>query len=205
GLAWVRTDITLSNSARYPAEVRYRLSMPADASLMGVGVCVGEVCRQGIPADDGAAYEAALKASSASERPAPIARLEQTQDEPGSAAPLWAAPGPLDGELHVSIPSVCDVAGGGGVSRRARPARGRDPRAAPTHFSAQAPGLGEPSVDGIGVTDAPAVLEAWEPVALRARLPNALGVRVDGLWVPCAGRRCVHAQVIGGPRPGEPK
>src|SRR5690606_3937041 len=66
GLAWVRTDITLSNSARYPAEVRYRLSMPADASLMGVGVCVGEVCRQGIPADDGAAYEAALKASSAS-------------------------------------------------------------------------------------------------------------------------------------------
>ncbi|MBZ0120103.1 MAG: hypothetical protein K8H88_24145, partial [Sandaracinaceae bacterium] len=94
GLALVRHTLTLSSTARYAAEARYRIPVPENASLAALEVCDARGCQSG--AVDGStgpthAYDVAL-ASTATGSPLPIAHERGVRDDRGVALWLRAAP-----------------------------------------------------------------------------------------------------------------
>ncbi|MET0390499.1 MAG: hypothetical protein ABW321_31295, partial [Polyangiales bacterium] len=136
GLALIHTELEFENAGEKPAEVAYRLAVPADAALFGLEVCNPRGCRPGLKDNSEGrlnAYDDAVLArgpARASGLPAADARV--VRDVRGSAVRLRAAAVVRGQSLRVRIDYVAQASAHAGVVRLSLPARGMDPRAAPT-------------------------------------------------------------------------
>jgi hypothetical protein len=201
GLADVRVELELTSRARHPAEVKYRLAVPAGARIASLEVCVEARCRQGTldPAPDRrASYEEAVRARGPGEAiPVAIAAIEI--DERGTAIDLRAAPVARDAPMVVRVRYVAASSTHGGVTRVVLPARGRDPRAAAADVSVRAEGLLSPAVDGIPADAAPISLDPWLAAPITARLPTSAAPASSMVEFACGHTRCARVRVVAGP------
>ena len=212
GLARVRTQLRFVNGARYPAEVWYRLAVPEGAGLSRLRVCIGsDRCRDGAFAPDDAAltaYDDAVRARGPASADAalPIAQAELVRDERGLAIALRAAPIAKDrGELSVEIGWVAPAPLRGGVARLVLPARGQDPRAAPSRVTVTSADLLSPGVAGGGD------VEPWIDTTITAHAPTDAPVVASATRFACesdASARtradCSRLRVAAGPRRADP-
>ncbi|MBW2464206.1 MAG: hypothetical protein JRH11_21335 [Deltaproteobacteria bacterium] len=213
GLAHVTTLMTFRSRARYPAEVGYRLAVPAGAALTELEVCLAGRCRGGMRGEsEGAgrrAYDDAVRARRGSntggtrstrgtndfrgpggDPPAPISYAEVVDDEGGRAIRILAAAIPARGSLTVNVRYLAAAPVVGGFARMTLPPRGSDPRAAPTTVVAHARDMVGLAVDE-APADGPLVRDAWYAIPIAARVPTA---------APPAAR--VERFACGGPRAG---
>jgi len=197
GLAYVEEEMRFVSSARWDAEVRYRLPVPADAAASGVEVCLGERCRQSAH-DPSDAFDDVLRARPASESEprSPIARL-QTEDD---ALLLSAAPVVRDETLVVKVRYVAPAPVFGGVVRFVLPARGHDMRVARSEVTFET-NLLAPTLQGAPTSDSALILDAWVPTQLGATLRSG-GVDGTATSFPCGDARCARFRIVAGPRSG---
>ncbi|UJR86490.1 hypothetical protein [Sandaracinus amylolyticus] len=198
GVAIVRERMTLTSSARVPAEARYRLAVPQGAVLVALQVCAAGVCRTGI-ADRATgplgAYDDAVRASGSSA--APIGHATNAQDERGDAIVVRAAPVRRAG-LEVRVTWALRTIVRGGRTRFLVPARGNDARVVDTRWTVRAIDLVAPSIDGVPIETREETRPSSVPIALGASLPITAGVRATATSVPCAAGRCARMRVVAG-------
>ncbi|AKF10091.1 VWA domain-containing protein [Sandaracinus amylolyticus] len=198
GVAIVHERITLTSSARVPAEARYRLAVPEGAVLVALEVCAAGACRTGI-ADRTTgplgAYDDAARASGSSA--APIAHATNARDERGDAIVVRAAPVRRAG-LEVRVAWAVRTIVRGGRVRFLVPARGNDARVVDTRWTVRAIDLVAPSIDGVPIETREETRPSSVPIALGATLPLTAGVRATASSVPCAAGRCARLRVVAG-------
>ncbi len=207
GLARVDVEMGFASRARVPAEVRYQLAVPPEATLGALEVCTGTACRRGLRDLGGrvlSAYDDAVRARGPAGAP-PIAEAHAIHDARGDAIEVRAAPVRPHGTLTVRLRWVAPAPMHGGVVRLRLPARGTDPRAAPATVTASANSLLAPSVDDAPADrDTPAVLDPWVPAAVAARAATASAPSVTAWRFPCGAHTCARVRVSAGPRLGRP-
>jgi hypothetical protein len=213
GLALVRTELRFESSARYAAELSYRLAVPRDAVPFALEVCSASgSCRAGrLETGEGrlSAYDAAILGTGPLvPELAPIAVVERVEDARGQALRLRAAPVPpagrsaesgssVPGALVVRVSYSVPLAVHGGVARLALPARGSDVRAAPARVGVRAIDLVVPRLDGIEVEgDARVERSAAVATTLDARVPRTWSTRGEVFTAPCGRERCVWARAM---------
>lgn len=216
GLAEVGVEVRLFNRARYPAEVFYRLAVPADAALMGLEVCGGAGgpssaaarCRPGLPdrsPSGRSAYDDAVRAWAPLDTPAP-APIAHAALEPGAPAHvlLRAAPLPRLEEVSLRLRYLTSAPVRGGVARLSLPPRAQDARIAVAHVTATADGLLSPTVDGASAERTPVELDPWHPIEVQAALASEPAPHASIARFPCGDRWCARTRVAAGPRPARP-
>ncbi|MEM9071199.1 MAG: vWA domain-containing protein [Myxococcota bacterium] len=198
GLAIVDTEIRLISRARYPAEARYRIPLPADAVPVSLEVCREEHCRTARESG-AAAYFDVVRAAPQEATEAPVAHLERVED----ALVVRAAP------IHQGAPTVLRfrwVASAplrGGVVRFQVPARGNDLRIARAAVRITTDGLLAPSLQDQPVGHGAVFVDAWEEIRVAASAPSGgMGLEVDSF--PCGEQRCGRVRAASGPLPGRP-
>jgi hypothetical protein len=205
GLARVRVEMRFSSKSPRPAELRYRLALPPGAAVSSLRVCDGRGCREGLEDRSTgrfSAYDAAVLARGEDE-PLPVAHVHVIDDARGTAALLRAAPVRRDDELRVELAYAVPVAFHGGALQLELPARGMDPRVAPTELSLHAKGLREPRIGRQAATDVPVLLDAWAGTEISARVPPDAPLHATALRHRCGTRTCALVQA--GAAPAEPQ
>ncbi len=209
GLAIVRVEMAFATAVDSPAEVRYRLPVPAGAQLAALEVCNDLGCRTGAidrSRDVFGAYDDSVQARGP-ERALPIAHAVALDDERGRAIVLRAAPVSKGHELRVRLAFVADTPVRGGSARIVLPARGMDPNVAPSEVHFTAPGMLDARVAGRPATDARASFDPWVEVRLDARLAAGAAASARVWTFPCHGSArgglCARAHVAAGPRDAE--
>jgi hypothetical protein len=208
GLARVRVEVELESTADKPCEVRYRLAVPHGAQLVGLRACNAAGCRQAQVERQGAsqsAYDAAVLARAEREPssprrndkgPLPVAHARLDSD--AHAVIVRAAPVVKGAPLSIELRYEADAPMHGGTVRFALPARGMDPRAAPTEVELDAPGLLNARVLGQPATAA-LIGDPWIELAMTAQAPaGSTGHQLRRMT--CGGVPCVHARAWAGPR-----
>ncbi|MBK8171886.1 MAG: VWA domain-containing protein [Sandaracinaceae bacterium] len=208
GLATVRVSMRFSNSSGTPAEVLYRLSVPAGANLDSLEACDGERCRAGIAeaarADGLSAYDDAVRARGPGGETLPVAHAVVVRGSSGDRIDVRAAPVVQHRDIVVRVTYTADARMYGGVVHMQLPARGQDPRTAPSQVSLTAPEMIALSIDGQPAATFHSRIEAWYPVALVAMSATRAPV-VTHLMADWRGRPdCTRVRVSAGPRPAEP-
>jgi hypothetical protein len=207
GLARVTIQLRFRSTARFPAEIRYRLPTPPRSGLVALSVCVAGRCQEStddpLDAYDVALADAAVTTSgqapsTTAEEIAPVARAVQQ----GDALVLEAAPVPSGGELTLTVSYVTPAPLRGGVVRLPLPARGHDPRAAPARVAVDAVGLGTPTIDGVTADPLhPAMLEAWIAAEITAEHGESRSTTRTMERFRCGGRRvCSRMRIAAAPR-----
>ena len=210
--AQLDVELRFENRAARPAEVRYRLAVPAGSALTALEVCNDAGCRPGLPepeADGEArgAYDAAVLARPAGNATGalkPVAHARVIRDARGDAIILRAAPISERSPLTVRVRYRAPTRVHGGVVRVLLPARGMDPQVAPAELQLNAPGLldaraGREPIAGHGNS-----VEPWSELALRAQLPSGTPARSEAWLDPCEQGRCLSASAWAGPREALP-
>jgi hypothetical protein len=212
--AAVDVELRFENKAKVPAEVKYRLAVPAGSTLRALEVCNAAGCRNGVadPGDDVlGAYDASVLARGAgSAAVKPVAHAALRSDARGLAIVLRAAPIGDKSELTVRVRYRAPASMHGGVVRLTLPARGMDPQVAPAELQLNAPGLLDPRAAGQSIDSRGISLDAWSELALRAQLPSSAPVHSEAWLEDCAPNKpkdrdsatttCVSASAWAGPR-----
>ena len=186
--AAVDVELHFENRAARPAEVRYRLAVPAGSTLRALEVCNAEGCRSGVhdPSDELGAYDASVLArGSSNANPKPVAHAALHRDGRGLAIVLRAAPISERSELTVRVRYRAPASMHGGVVRVTLPARGMDPQVAPAELQLNAPGLLDPRAGGEAIGERGISLDAWSELPLRAQLPSNAPVRSEAWLEDC--------------------
>ncbi|MEC7526215.1 MAG: vWA domain-containing protein [Myxococcota bacterium] len=215
GLAVVEERMRFTSSARYPAELRYRLAVPEGASLAALEVCSPVGCRRGVDdPSDGVmgGYDEALRGRGA-RFTAPVAHAAPVSDARGPAiwvraAPIRPAPrdaGSEESPLTLVARWVVPAPVRGGRVRLTLPARGRDHRVAPSVLRVRSATLSHGAVDDLDAVERPVERAAWEPAEITARLDGAPAIEAEVLRARCGERRCARARVVAAPQPVRPR
>jgi hypothetical protein len=195
GLAEVQAELEFENAGEKPAEVVYRLAVPANAALASFEVCNAKGCRAGVPEADGKpfdAYDDALQARPIGAAGLPAGDARAIHDARGVALRLRAAPVSRSQWLRMRVSYVIDAPMHAGVARITLPARGMDPRAARLSLTAHANGVSDVRANDLPLTSEPLEADAWSSVELQA----ADGGGHDQLWrYPCGKDTCLRAYV----------
>jgi hypothetical protein len=193
GLAFVEVELVFASRSATPAELAYRLPLPPDAALYAFRACrlppekgvaknsKSPRCLDAVPA---AASSAESAHGGPSESPAASART--IYDARGAAIALRAAALDKSALLSLRVAYVAAAPLHGGVVRFRLPARGYDPRLAPSEITLQAKGF-EP-VEPIG----PRTLDAHLPLDLRAELSKAPAPKPLTTQALCGGKPCTR-------------
>lgn len=206
GLALVRTEMRFESSARYAAEISYRIAAPPGAVPFAIEVCRADgTCRAGVLEDSAArlsAYDAALVATGPiAQDSRPIAVFERIADAlvvraaPVPAAGVGGDGAATRGELVVRVGYAVQVPVSGGVARLTLPARGSDVRASVERLSLSAVDLVVPELDGVEVSPNDTT-ERQPPqgAEIVAHVPRTWSPRVEAWSAPCAREQCVWAR-----------
>jgi hypothetical protein len=161
GLAFVRVRIRFESRSSQPAELAYRLALPLDAAVSAVRVCQQSRCSAALPVARAQNAEAQASSPSAS---GPQVSATHIVDARGPALALRAASVAKDAPLGLEVDYVAAAELRGGVARFRLPARGYDPRAAPSQVTLSAPALASLDPES-GVTRDP-----WQPLPVRGAL-----------------------------------
>jgi hypothetical protein len=212
GLALVRTELRFESSARYAAEIGYRIAVPAGAVPFALEVCREDgVCRAGALEAGTArtsAYDAALVATGPiAQDSRPIGVIERA----GEALVVRAAPVPAGGVggdgsttrgvLVVRVGYAVPVPVRGGVARLTLPSRGSDVRAATELLSLSAVDLVVPELDGVEVGAGETIeRRPAQAASIVAHVPRTWSRRDEAWTAPCASERCVWLRASS-PRP----
>ena len=201
-MARVQLELELENAADKPAEVAYRVPVPADAALFALEVCNANGCRPGLPHTSSArlnAYDDAVQARPGSTRGLPAGDARMISDARGPALLLRAAPVSRSHWLRIRVTYAAAASEHAGHLRFSLPARGMDPRIAPAQLSAQAPGFAELRANDMPLGQ-PLELEPWSAVELHAS-GGGRAARSE-LWkVPCGAHSCLRAYATAPPEP----
>ncbi|MBN1652469.1 MAG: VWA domain-containing protein [Deltaproteobacteria bacterium] len=199
GLANVSVTMRFTSVSEKPAEIRYRLAAPLDSGIESLKVCNANGCRTGFVdrPRELSLYDDALLARGP--RPTlPIARAAFQKDARGDAIVIRAAPIFKGSDLTVSLTYVTPVKQHNGITRLHLPARGMDPRAAPTALEVS------PSLRDSLVTQSPLVRDAWLPNEVVVRAPFSSKPLQEAWRFSCDKKRCARARVAAPPSPLEP-
>ncbi|MBX7196370.1 MAG: hypothetical protein K1X94_30230 [Sandaracinaceae bacterium] len=204
GLAIVRTELRFESSARYAAEVGYRLAVPEGAAPFALEVCRADgSCRHGVLETSEAralsAYDAALVASGPiAQDSRPIAVIERADGArvlravPVPAAGVGGDGAAAHGALIERLGYAVPVPVHGGVARVTLPPRGSDLRAADEVISLATSDLVVPELDAVEVLPTDTVeRRAVQGVEIVAHVPRTWTSRTEAWTAPCAGQRCV--------------
>ncbi len=208
GLAIVRTEMRFESSARYAAEIAYRIAAPAGAVPFAIEVCRadGEACRSGALESEGprlSAYDAALVASGPiAPDSRPIGVFERSADGAlvvrAAAVPAAGVGGDgaaTRGQLLVRVAYAAPVPVHGGVARVTLPSRGSDVRAAAEMLTLVATDLVVPELDGVEVSPTDSIeRRPAQEAAIVAHVPRTWTSRVEAWTTPCAREQCVWAR-----------
>lgn len=215
GLARVDVRMTFTSSARHAAEVRYRLPVPAGASLAALEVCTASQCTDGrVDPSRGplGPYDDAVRARTGGPGSPPAGHAAIVRELDGReliwlrAAPVRPQPprgrSAASGELRVRVRYVVAAPLRGGRARLSFPARGQDDRASAAQISVRSDELRGGSVDGIDAVERPVERAAWQPFEVSATLAaDGPAVRAEAWTFPCASGRCVRLRARAAPRP----
>lgn len=210
GLAIVDVTMRFESSARYAAEVRYRLAVPEAASLADLEVCNARGCRRGL-VDSSVGplgpYDGAVRSRGGSGLP--VAHAELIRDERGEAIRLRAAPvrremgegsGGAEGSLTLRVRYVVPAPVRGGAVRFSLPQRGRDGRAAAAQILVRSDELSAARVDGLDAVERAVERAADQPAEITARLAAAPTIALEGHRIACGRRSCVRLRAVAAPR-----
>ncbi|MCS6798963.1 MAG: VWA domain-containing protein [Myxococcota bacterium] len=196
-----------TSEASSPAEVLWRLTLPADAALAALSVCsLRGGCVDGRPVPDGQAYERLIRplvhpaeAAPSNARPAPSAVAEVRAGPEATVVEVRAAPLHPGDELRISLQWVAPVRVHGGVVRALLPARPQDERSAPLFARLEAPTLTLPTLDGEVADGRIHEVSAGRDMWLAAHLPAAERRAVIRPF-SCRAARCARLALVAGPR-----
>lgn len=208
GLARVHVDLRFESSADGPAELRYRLAVPAGSTPARLRVCSARGCRDGIVGQDAegrGAYDAAVLSRPTDEAvPLPVARLATQTYGRGSALLLQVAPVSRTHPLDVTLEYIAPTETHAGMTRLRLPRRGMDPRIVPAELSLRAPALLDARIDGLLASEVPATLDPRLPTELSARSERG-SISMQGHHYPCDGGRCARMWIAAGSRELRPR
>ncbi|MEY4582072.1 MAG: hypothetical protein RL701_6775 [Pseudomonadota bacterium] len=197
GLVRVREELTFDNAGDRPAELAYRLAIPADAALFGLEVCNAHGCRRGVPDPSRGrlnAYDDAVQARGPTRSTGlPAGDARSVRDARGPALRLRAAPVAPRESLHVHVDYLTLATAHAGVVRLTLPARGMDARTVPLKVRVQATNHADLRVNGVVAATADALtIDSWSPIEISAR--SQLTGSHALLWqTPCGKTHCLHA------------
>ncbi len=208
GLAIVGVSLHFTSRSDRPAELRYRLAVPPQAVLDSLTVCTPAGCRDGLTdrsSGQFGAYDDAVQARGP--QPAlPVAHAFMGQDDRGAAIVIRAAPVSKHADLQVRISYLAQTRYHNGVLRLRLPARGMDPRVAPTELIANGQGL-----EWLGTArsldhEQPSIWDSWADIDLSARLSAQKRFRARAWRFECGERECSRAYVTAPTAPlGSPR
>jgi hypothetical protein len=208
GRATVHVAMYFESAGKSPAELKYRLALPAGSLIIALEVCNAQGCRKALPQPKRAprSYDAALLARGPADKPVlPIARLARVQTELGDAALVHAAPVADDSALTIRLSYESPATVHGGVVRFGLPARGMDPQLSPAEVSlATKGGLIDARLGPERDLSAPLRVDPWLELAIRARLPARQPLRASLDQRACGDARCSVARVFASPRANVP-
>lgn len=194
GLAFVRVEQSFEHRGAHPAEVHYRLPVPADSSITAFEVCRDAHCRIGRPlpgAEDEHRYDDGIAFEGPEDAP-PIGDARLTRGARGSALEIRAAPITPSSTLRITSSYVASAPVRAGVARFHLLARGSDPRAAPAQIVVRSDQYESVEVASRESTAAPIARDAWESLEILGR-PNASRRRASLHVFSCGERRCARA------------
>jgi hypothetical protein len=217
GLAVVEVSMSFVSSARYAAEVRYRLAVPQGAAIAALEVCNAHGCRAGIAdASEGLGpYDDAVRSRAPGADSLPVAHAAidhgfirvraapvQREGRPrGGRASLGRTPAG-DGPLTVRVRYVVPAPVRGGRVRLALPARGRDLRVAPSSISVRSDELSRGSVAGLDAVERRVERSSTQVAEITAVAAGAPRVAYDAVQTACGAQRCVRLRAVAAPAPG---
>ena len=208
GLAVATQTLRFTSTARTPAELRYRLAVPAGAWLGGLEVCDASGCRVGDVRGGagGVAYDDAVRARRAADADGPlaVAHAQLVHDARGDAIVVRAAPVRAGEELTLRVRWVAQAAIHRGIARIVLPARGQDPRASAARVTVHAPRMLAATADGLTTDETPVTVEPWFTTELAATLPSGAPLTASAWHVRCGAQRCARIRVAAGSRTGAP-
>jgi len=208
GRARVRVAMYFESTSRTPAELKYRLALPAGSLITALTACNPHGCREALPQPKSTprSYDAALLARGAADQPVlPIARLTRVQTELGDAVVVHAAPVANEAALTIRLSYESPATVHAGVVRFSLPARGMDPQLSPAEVSLTTRGgLIDARLGPESDLSAPRSVDPWLDLAIRARVPDRQPVRASLDQRACAAERCSAARVFAGPRTNTP-
>lgn len=208
GLALVKLQLQLENSANSRAEAQLSLRVPRFARATGLRVCLAQRCRGGqvqpasLPSPS-AAYDAALLARKTSSQEHPIALVQSGADEQGPLLILHAAPVQRDHPLVIELSYLVPAPIAGGVAWLWLPAAGMDPRVAPAELTVRSDSLVELQVDGRAAT-APITLPPWSDALISGRLGAQPALSSSAVHYPCEDGRCYRLWAAAPPAAPQP-
>jgi len=189
GLAKIEVTMRFASISETPAEVRYRLAIPSDSGLESLKVCNKNGCRIGVidrPSELSLYNDAVL--ARGPEPTLPIAHAAFTKDSRGSAIVVRAAPIVEGTDLTVNLSTISSIEQHNGKARLQLPARGMDPRAAPTAFE-----FSDSLRDNL-VSNTPLKRDAWIPTEIVARTPE-IKRQFEAWRFSCNKKICGRARV----------
>lgn len=194
GLALVTTELHFENTGSHASEVKYRLPVPAAATLATLRVCTSTGCREGLatePESHLTAYDDAVQARGSGSGLA-VAHARMRQDERGHFIQLRAAPVTRSEALVATVSWMVETPVRNHNVRLMIPARGIDERAAPAEVTLSAPTLTGISLADGPWTEVPVVLEPWRPIGIVGRLVRHKTPRVEWITTDCPNGTCAR-------------
>jgi hypothetical protein len=199
GLAKIAVTMRFVSISDKPAEVRYRLAIPSESGLESLKVCNTNGCRTGVidRPSELSLYDDAVLARGP--KPTlPIAHAAFRKDSRGSAIVVRAAPILKGSDLTVNLNYVSPIRQHNGIARLQLPARGMDPRAAPTAFE-----FSDSLRDNL-VSNTPLKSDAWIPTEIVARTSFAAKRQIEAWRFSCNKKLCGRARVAAATEPLQP-
>jgi len=203
GLALVTTELHFTNTGSHASEVKYRLPVPATATLASLRVCTSVGCREGLvtePTGHVSAYDDAVQARGPGSGLA-VAHALLQRDDRGHFIQLRAAPVTRAEELVATVSWMVETPLRNHNVRLTIPARGIDERAAPAEVMVSAPALTGVSVADGPWTEAPALLEPWRPIAIVGQLLPRTTPHVEWITGRCPEGPCARLWIAAPPAP----
>jgi hypothetical protein len=177
GLAFVAIIAQFTSQSPHRAELAYRLSLPERAVVTGVRLCRARVCHDAQP-------YFALLASPGAQAGSPFVRAQVIRDARGPALALLLSSITREQPLTLHVSYVAEAPVRGGRARFTLPARGRDPRAAPSHVRVSTKYAAE--LDGARERDVDSFYDHALSVTLREKAP----VQRALTRAPCGRKSC---------------
>ncbi len=199
GLAKIAVTMRFASVSEKPAEVRYRLAIPYDSGIESLKVCNTNGCRTGVidRPSELSLYDDAVLARGP--KPTlPIAHAAFQKDSRGFAIVVRAAPILKGSDLTVNLSYVSPIRQHNGIVRLQLPARGMDPRAAPTAFE-----FSDSIRDNL-ISNTPLKRDAWIPTEIVARTPVAAKRQIKAWRFNCIKALCGRARVAAATEPLRP-
>lgn len=199
GLAKIAVTMRFASVSEKPAEVRYRLAIPSDSGLESLKVCNSNGCRNGVVdrPRELSLYDDAVLARGP--KPTlPIAHAEFQKDSRGDAIVVRAAPVVKGSDLKVEVKYVSPIQQHNGTTRLQLPARGMDPRAAPTIFE-----FSDTLRDHLN-PDTPLKRDAWIPSEIVARTAFVAQQQIEAWRFSCNKQLCGRVWVAAAAEPMRP-